>query len=563
MHIRTVRNNKGQAYYQIVESFRQNGKVKKRILLSLGRVEDHKVDELSEAIARHQKQLGAIKRAQSIDVKQTFILGPLLIIEGLLEKLGINAAVEEIQSKHPKLAFDFKTHVFSLIASRFIRPCSKLKMYDHLLDTLYPQMIQSDIKLHTIYRSVGLLAQHKEDIEAKLYRYKRDLFSMQVDVVLYDLTTIRFESVRTDLGKLRQFGYSKEMRSDCTQVVLGLLVDTDGIPLGFEVYPGNTFEGKTLKDIVEKMRKKFQVRRFIFVADRGLFSEENIDCLREEGQEYIVGMRLGVVKKRQEEFYDLNRFQPLCESLYVYETTHAHDRCIITWSKDRYERDRKTRADIIEKILKKLKSKKVKTESFISHKGWRRYIRLNGKSCPVLDKKAICEDEKKDGFFGILTNVKDLSAEAVVKQYKDLWKIEDAFGEIKGSTLHARPAFHWTDKRIIGHLCLCFLAYLCEAHLTKLLRQKGTVLTAHSVEKKIIKERPLTVLEAMIELCEVRAIPVELGHDKTIWVRTDINGNAAKLFSVAGIKPPSKILYYVEKCSATNMPNPCFSDENR
>ena len=89
--------------------------------------------------------------------------------------------------------------------------------------------------------------------------------------MLYDLTTLRFESTRTDLGKLRQFGYSKERRSDCTQVVFGLLVNRDGIPLGFEVFPGNTFEGKTLSDIVDKMRKKFNVRRFIFVADRGFY----------------------------------------------------------------------------------------------------------------------------------------------------------------------------------------------------------------------------------------------------------------------------------------------------
>ena len=103
MHIRTVRNSKGQAYYQLVESFRQDGQVKKRILLSLGKVENHKIDELSLAIARHKKQLTAIKRAGSIDVKDTFILGPLLVIEGLFKKLGINVLLEGIQQQHPKL----------------------------------------------------------------------------------------------------------------------------------------------------------------------------------------------------------------------------------------------------------------------------------------------------------------------------------------------------------------------------------------------------------------------------------------------------------------------------
>jgi hypothetical protein len=486
-----------------------------------------------------------------------------LVIEGLFKKLGIAAVLERIQNQHPKITFDLKTHIFSLVVSRFVCPGSKLKVYDDLLDRLYPGMIQKDVKLHTIYRSISLLAKHKDPMEEGLYRHGRDLLNMQLDVVLYDLTTLRFESVRTDLGKLRQFGYSKEMRSDCTQVVLGLLVDTDGVPLGFEVYPGNTFEGKTLKDIIQKMRQKFQVRRFIFVADRGLFSTENLNCLREEGGEFIVGMRLGVFKQRQEEFYDLNRFSRINDSFYIYETKYQGDRAIISWSQSRYERDQKTRADIIQKITKKLQNQKAKTESFISHQGWRRYIRLDGKSRPVLNKKAIREDERKDGFFGILTNIKDLPAKAVVMKYKDLWKIEDAFGEIKGPTLRARPAFHWTDERIVGHLCLCFLAYLCEAHLTKLLRREEAALTSHSIEEGILKKRPLTVAEAMKELCQVQAVPVQFGNETTVWVRTDIDGNAAKLLSVAGIKHPPKILMCEGKCGTTDVSKLGFSEGKR
>ena len=295
------------------------------------------------------------------------------------------------------------------------------------------------------------------------------------------------------------------------------------------------------------MRDKFKVRRFIFVADRGLLSKENLNCLREERGEFIVGLRLGVLKERHEEFYDLTRFRRIHDSLYVYETLHQGDRAIVSWSRARYERDQQTRADILQKIQKKLRNPKTKTESFISHKGWKRYIRLDGQSRPMLNEQAIREDEKKDGFFGILTNLKDLSSQAVVLQYKDLWKIEDAFGEIKGPTLRARPAFHWTDERIIGHLCLCFLSYFCEAHLTKTLRQKGIALTSHSIEEEIIDRRPLTVAEAMKELCEVRAVPVQFGDGKTVWVRTDINGNAAKLFTAAGIKQPPKILALEEK----------------
>ena len=137
-----------------------------------------------------------------------------------------------------------------------------------------------------------------------------------------------------------------------------------------------------------------------------------------------------------------------------------------------------------------------------------------------------------------------LTAEEIISQYKDLWKIEDAFGEIKGPSLRTRPVFHWTDKRIIGHLCLCFLAYFCEAHLTKALREKNMILSSHSIDDKIIKKRALTVAEVMKELCEVRAVPVEFGGRKTVWVRTEIHGNAAKIFTASGIKHPPKILAY-------------------
>ena len=128
------------------------------------------------------------------------------------------------------------------------------------------------------------------------------------------------------------------MRTDCTQVVLGLLTDTHGIPLCFEVHPGNTFEGKTLQGIVEKMRGKFSIRRFIFIADRGLFSFENLDHIRADRGEFIVGLKMGSMSKlRQEDYFDLSKFKWINEKLAFYETTLNEDRCIITWSRSRFD----------------------------------------------------------------------------------------------------------------------------------------------------------------------------------------------------------------------------------
>lgn len=544
MYIKVTKNSAGQTYHHLVESYWKDGKSRQRTLLSLGRAEEDRMEEVISAISRHKEVFTILGLAEGISVDQTYILGPLLVLERLFEKSGINLVLRKVMSQHPKLGFDLSRLVFTMVAARFVRPGSKLKVYEHWQRRFYPEKVVA-IDLHQLYRGLDVLAEHKEEIEEGLFWFDRDLFNLEVDVVLYDLTTLRFESTRTDLGALRKFGYSKERRSDCTQVVLGLLVSPDGTPLGFEVYPGNTFEGHTVSDIVQKIRKKFKVRRFIFVGDRGLFSRKNLVALRgpnrEESGEFIVGMKLGVFKERQSEFYDFNRYTKINEELAVYETTHEGDRCVITWSKTRALRDQKAREDILNKIRLKLKKKKVTAKAFVTNTTYQRYVMGlgNGKGFK-LNEKAIEEDAKRDGYFGVLTNVTDMKAVEIVSHYKSLWIIEDSFGEMKG-TLKARPVFHFTDQRIIGHLTLCFLAYLCEALLTKALREKKEILESPALENKTIQPRPLTVVAAMRELSEVRAIPVKV-KSNTIWVRTDISGNASKLFSAVGLKAPPKVL---------------------
>ena len=207
-----------------------------------------------------------------------------------------------------------------------------------------------------------------------------------------------------------------------------------------------------------------------------------------------------------------------------------------------------TREDILEKIRKKLSAKKVNSKTFVSNSNYRKYLKGLDTGEIAIDQATIAKDSQKDGFFGIITNVKNFSAKEILGYYKHLWIIEDAFGEIKG-TLKTRPVFHWTDRRIVGHLTLCFLAYFCEAQMTKILREKNTILQSPAIDEEIIERRALTVVESMRELCEVRAIPVQI-RGKTIWVRTDINGNAAKIFHALGIKIPPRLLKFEQNVVA-------------
>lgn len=536
MFIKRTKNSAGQTYYHLVESYRKNGKVHQRTLLSLGRAEDGKLEHLAAAVAKHTDLMSAVDLAKNISIKDSYILGPLLVLQRLFETLGINATLRKIKTQHPKLEIDFVKTVFTLVAARFIRPCSKLGIHDELLKKMYPAMVDADVGLHHIYRSIDLLARHKNDIETSLYWHGRDLLNMHTDVILYDLTTLRFESVREDVGTLRRFGYSKEMRSDCTQVVLGLLVDKENIPLGFEVYPGNTFEGHTLSNIVEKMRKKFKVNRFIFVSDRGLMSKKNVTTLKENKGEFIVGMRLGQMRQRRDEIYAHENFIKINENFSYYETQHNGDRCLITWSLDRAERDKKVRDDILLKLQEKLTKKNVTSKNFVSNSNYQKFLKgFENGGRPTLNEAAIEAASKQDGFFAILTNVADQTAVELLNSYKELWKIEDSFGELKG-TLKARPIFHWTDDRIIGHLTMCFLAHLCEAHLAYALRISETM-----TETSANTERPLSAARSMRDLVDVRVIPVKLGIN-TLWVRTDITGHSSKIFSALSLRIPPKVL---------------------
>lgn len=541
MFIKITKNKNGTAYYHLVESYRLDGKVKQRTLMSLGKVEDGKLDQLAEAINKHSDKLSVFNLANEVDVKDTFVLGPLLVLQRMIEELGVSQCLSSLQNKHKKLQFDLNKVVFSQICSRFLKPVSKLSLYDNWLQRMYPQMVEHDIALQHIYRSLDLLSHHKEDIEKYLYSYSKDLFNVNVDVVLYDLTTLRFESTRTDMGDLRQFGYSKEMRTDCTQVVLGLLTDTQGIPLCFEVHPGNTFEGNTLDGIVDRISKKLVIRRFIFVADRGLFSMENLEHIKSRNGEFIVGLKMGTLKKQiQDDFYELSKFKWINPELAIRETTLGNDRCIITWSKIRAERDRKAREDVLEKIKKTLSSTKPLSKKFITNRAYKKYLSVKNDTQCSLNHKLIAKEAEKDGFFGIVTNVREMSAMEIVSNYKELWRIEDAFGEMKG-TLKSRPMFHWTDKRIIGHLVLCFLSHFCEAHLTKRIREAALTQESKSIDKGTIKPRPLTTVVAIEELSRVMAVPVKIKKN-TIWLRTDIPPNAIKLLKAIGMRIPPKLL---------------------
>ena len=196
------------------------------------------------------------------------------------------------------------------------------------------------------------------------------------------------------------------------------------------------------------------------------------------------------------------------------------------------------REDLLEALRMKLK-REDDPASLITNKGFKRYLKVVAHGKIAIDEKVIREEAARDGLFGILTNAsqEELPVLEILRRYKELWMIEDVFGEVKG-TLEARPMFHWTDRRIEGHMMICFLAYYLEAYVTQQLRQAEAEFTAPA---------------AFDALNQVRAIPVNV-RGQTVWVRTKIEGIAAKILQILKIRIPGDVLKLPqqEECGNTD-----------
>ncbi len=178
MYIKVTKNRAGQAYYHLVESYWEGGRSRQRTLLSLGRAGEDRLEELAAAIGRHKEVFTVLELAKNISIDDSYILGPLLVLARLFERTGIDAALKRIEDKHPKLEIDFRKLVFTMVASRFVKPGSKLKIYEHWQRKLYPEIINNEVELHQLYRALDLLFAHKDEIELDLFCHGRDLFSL-------------------------------------------------------------------------------------------------------------------------------------------------------------------------------------------------------------------------------------------------------------------------------------------------------------------------------------------------------------------------------------------------
>ena len=539
MFLRVNRNARGTEYLQIVRSYRDSGKVKQQILFTLGRLDllqaSGELDGLVKALARFTVKQQLIDLSKDVSVSQVYHLGAAHVVNKMLERLGLKRMLERLAAEHPRMKLPWVAIITGMIVSRFIKPCSKRRLNLEQWGKIYPGILEMEAPpLKDFYRAMDVLWKHREDIEATLFDRggERDLFNQELDVVFYDLTTLHFESTNDHPGdgELRRFGYSKNHRKDLTQVILGLLVDREGVPVGYQLFPGNTYEPHSLPVILEKLKTKYNITRIVLVADRGIITKDNLGELRKAQMDFILGMRLwGMTNAWQAKVMDKGQYRILNKesTLLIREMEYQDSRLIVTWSQDRAERDALIREEIVKKIREQLDKKNPEPKQFVTHKGYRQFLKGLNEGTPAVDEQAVNESQKRDGFFGVLTNVAGtvLRDEEVYDRYRDLWRVEDAFGEIKGP-IQTRPMFHWVDPRIQSHVLLCLLAYYVEAVLIRDFRKA---------------KASITVGQWFRALNEVYAIPVDVRGTRA-WVRNEIKGIAVEGYELMRLKLPDRVL---------------------
>jgi transposase len=362
--------------------------------------------------------------------------------------------------------------------------------------------------------------QGKEKIEEGLFARNRDLFSLELDLMLFDTTSIYFEGQSPE--GLAEYGYSREHRPDRVQVVLGLLMSRDGIPVAHHVFPGNTADIKAFRYAIADLRCRFPIRRVVIIADRGVVSEPLLEDLEQEGMEYIVGVPLRRWKEvRRAVLSHAGRYHEVKDNLRVKEVEVNGHRYIVCHNPGEEERDRKERESIVAMLEGQLCQGGL--SGLVKRKGWGRYLKVREAGQAEIDRRRVAEEARYDGKYVLRTNT-SLPAEDVALDYKSLWQVEHAFRELK-SGLEVRPVYLRTEAHVRGHILICFLALVLEATLGRVLKDQET---------------RASYREVMDDLQKLVAVRFESRGKAWLW-RTEFQGTAYEAFKAAGVRPPPRV----------------------
>src|SRR5215472_6872649 len=466
-----------------------------RIVYNCGRADDPDVAErlrrLARSILRRCSPEEIVAQEPDWRLVDAWPYGDLYVLEALWRRLGI-ADVIAHQVTHRKLDFSVERALLAMVANRACAPSSKLYCYEQWLREDVRIEGTATLALHHLYRAMDLLEAHKDGIEQALYFRLADLLNLDVELIFYDTTSLHFEIDEIDQGHgdddlvegsmaagshvyqaPRKRGMSKNGRSDAPQIVIGLAVTRDGLPVRHWVFPGNTVDVSTVAQVKDDL-KGWKLSRCVFVGDAGMVSQENLHTLSASGGKYIVCMPM---RRGDEVTRDVlqrpGRFQQVAENLRVKEVVvgegERRRRYVVCHNPYEETRQRAHRRQILRELEAELASlKEVRGESHSKRvcqlrasRRYGRYLRLTKGGLLRIDAAKRRSEEQLDGKFVVHSNDDSLSPADLALGYKQLQRVEEAWRSLK-SGLRIRPVYHWAVHRIHAHVALSVLALLLE-----------------------------------------------------------------------------------------------------
>jgi transposase len=489
MFVRKKKNRSGVISVQVIDKSRGKYVVKKTIGSSKDVFQVEQLVSLAHQWIREHTGQAVIDftnyeqltRRLLDGISKVTISGVEMLLGRIFDQIGFN----QIDS------YLFKP----LVLSRLENPSSKLKTTDYLF-----KYYSLSIDVEAIYRYMDKLYDtQKGNVQQISYNHSRGILAGDIRMVFYDVTTLYFEIEKED--SLRKTGFSKDGKHQHPQIVLGLLVSVGGYPLAYDIFDGNKYEGDTMLPIIDAFRQKYQFERLTVVADSGLISDRNIAELEERGYKYILGARIKNQPGRiKQQILALNLKNGESKMIWKNKNTAL----IINYSDKRAKKDLFNRERGLKRLEKQIASGNL-TKSNINKRGYNKYLRIEGEMKISIDQEKFDQDARWDGLKGYQTNDTSLSAQDIIENYRQLWKIEKAF-RISKHDLKIRPIYHRKQRRIEAHICLSFAAYKVYKELERLLYEKKANISA---------EKAIDIAKTIYNL-KVKVIGSDQTIEKTI-----------------------------------------------
>ena len=402
-----------------------------------------------------------------------------------------------------------------------------------------------------LYRCLDRLTEHREALFDHLRRQWGELFEAQFDVLLYDLTSTYFESdpPAPGAGSKRRFGYSRDHRPDCTQVVVALVVTPDGLPVAYEVYAGNTHEASTLEEFLDRVESRWGRARRTWLMDRGIPTEQTLERMRSRGIDYLVGTPKGRLTKLEQELLQRPWVQAR-ETVAVKLLEQGDEFYVYVESQQRVGKERSIRRRRLKRLwaqLAALRARKPLTRDQLllslgaANKEAGRVWGLVKIRWPAadeavdastfgyeLERDKLRRVQRREGRYLLRSNMRAVSPELAWENYLLLTRIEQAFKDLKGD-LAVRPIYHQTDARIEAHIFVSFLAYCLHATLRNLARRHAGGLTVRAILEKL----------AGIAMIDVH-LPTTDGREIVLSRYTEPEADVALLLSRLGLRLPGQ-----------------------